>query len=308
MSSRRKVILDTDIGTDIDDAACLAWLLAQAGAGRCDLLGITTVCSDVVARARLASALCWAAGRDDITIHAGVERPLLISPLHGRANQAEALARWDHRTDFIPGNAVGFLRDTIYRHPHEIDLLAIGPLTNIAALFACHPETAALLKSITLMGGVVSGLYWGSPMEYNFYCDPHAAQIVLQSGAPHLRVVPLDVTTKLVMKATEVRSRFTHPLLRVVADFSKSWFAHREELTFHDPLTAVTLFNENVCAFSPCTLEIELGAERLKGYLHWQPDAPDAIQPGSHQIALGVAPDVFFDDYFAAFDPQPAVT
>ena len=71
------VLLDTDIGSDIDDAVALAYLLKQP---RCDLLGVTTVTGEPTKRAMLADAICQAAGRTDIPIHVGTEAPLLVDP------------------------------------------------------------------------------------------------------------------------------------------------------------------------------------------------------------------------------------
>lgn len=91
-----KILLDTDIGSDIDDAVCLAYLLAQP---ECDLLGITTVTGEPLLRARLASALCHAAGRD-IPIYPGAANPLIIAQRQTSATQAARLDRWSHTTDF----------------------------------------------------------------------------------------------------------------------------------------------------------------------------------------------------------------
>src|SRR5215213_5319664 len=102
----KKVILDTDIGSDIDDAICLAYLLSQP---ECDLLGITTVSGEVRERAKLASALCKTAGRD-VPIYPGVEKPLLIAQRQPRAPQAAALGDWAHESNFPQGEAINFLR------------------------------------------------------------------------------------------------------------------------------------------------------------------------------------------------------
>src|SRR5512141_1204104 len=96
-----KIILDTDIGTDIDDAVCLAYLLSQP---RCDLLGITTVTGEAEKRAMLASALCRQAGKD-VPIYPGAVRPLLLEQRQNHAQQAEALAPWSHQSGFPSGEA-----------------------------------------------------------------------------------------------------------------------------------------------------------------------------------------------------------
>src|SRR5471030_2476621 len=141
---RTKVLLDTDIGSDIDDAVCLAYLLANPA---CDLLGITTVSGDTHARASLASVLCKIAGKK-IPIHPGRRQSLVTEQKQPHVPQAAALNKWDHDTKFSQGEAVEFLRQTIRANPGEMTLLAIGPMTNIAALFAADEEIPKLLKSL----------------------------------------------------------------------------------------------------------------------------------------------------------------
>src|SRR6266852_4178271 len=111
-----KLLLETDIGGDIDDALCLAYLLAQPA---CELLGITTVTGEAEKRAMLASALCKVAGKH-IPIFPGVEYPLLAAQRQPDAPQARALHKWDHDTTFPRGQAVEFLRQTIRTHPGEV--------------------------------------------------------------------------------------------------------------------------------------------------------------------------------------------
>src|SRR5574342_1223201 len=111
-----KILLDTDIGTDIDDAVCLAYLLANP---QCELLGITTVTGEAERRAMMASALCKAAGKK-IPISPGAEQPLLVPQKQTQAQQAVALGKWEHDKNFPRGQAVEFLRQSIRTHPGEI--------------------------------------------------------------------------------------------------------------------------------------------------------------------------------------------
>lgn len=290
-----KILLDTDIGSDIDDAVCLAYLLAQPD---CDLLGITTVTGEPVQRARLASALCHAAGRD-IPIYPGAAHPLIVDQRQPIAHQAVKLDRWPHRQDFPTGEAVEFLRRTIRAHPHEITLLTIGPLTNIALLFAVDPEIPALLKSLVMMVGVfttdlpeVNGT-----CEWNGMLDPHATAIVYRARPPIHRSIGLDVSTQVVLPADEVRARFRGPLLTPVLDFAEVWFTGSTHLTFHDPLAAVTIFHDDVCTFERGTVEVELQPGEAQGQTVWHGADPQ----GPHEVALGVDVDRFFDRYFGVF-------
>jgi len=288
-----KILLDTDIGSDIDDAVCLAYLLANPD---CDLLGITTVTGEVENRARMASALCKVAGKD-IPIHLGAEEPMLIAQRQPVAQQAKALAKWPHETNFPKGGAVEFLRQTIRAHPGEITLLAIGPMTNVAALFAADAEIPKLLKGLVLMCGVFTNKLAGvGPLEWNAMLDPAATAIVYHAGVKVHRSIGLDVTCQVTMPAAEVRERFQVPLLRPVLDFAEVWFGHADRITFHDPLAALTLFDDKVCGFERGTAEVELKSDRLAGMTQWKPDPA-----GPHEVALTVDRERFFEKYFSVF-------
>lgn len=286
-----KVLLDTDIGSDIDDAVCLAYLLAQP---KCDLLGITTVTGEPVERAKLASALCKAAGKD-IPIYPGVGEPLLIPQKQGRSPQTAALGRWDHETEFPQGEAIEFMRRTIRANPGEITLLAIGPMTNVALLFASDPEIPSLLKSLVLMCGNFTRNMPRSPAsEWNSFVDPHASALTYRAKPPVHRSIGLDVTIQVQMNSNEVRERFTSRVLLPVRDFAEVWFERAPHITFHDPLAAVTIFDDSICGFERGDVEIETESTRLGGYTAWK-----ANPEGQHEVALKVDPQGFFDHFFA---------
>jgi purine nucleosidase len=288
-----KVLLDTDIGGDIDDAVSLAYLLAHP---ECDLLGITTVSGNTVQRASVASVLCKIAGKR-IPIHPGRQKPLLVERTQYPVNQAAALERWPHDTDFSRGEAVEFLRRTIRAHPGEIVLLGIGPLTNIAALFAADEEIPRLLKGLVVMCGHFKGR--NPQVEWNAWNDPEAAAIVYRAEPPLHRSIGLDVTLQVTMPAAEVRKRFQAPLLRPVLDFAEVWFAHEKNhtVTFHDPLAAATLFDETLCGYEKCRIDIELKSDRAPGATLWSPDPV-----GRHDIATTVNVPRFFEHYFRFFE------
>ncbi len=288
-----KVLLDTDIGSDIDDAICLAYLLAQP---RCELLGVTTVSGEPNKRAKLVSALCQAAGKD-VPIYPGVEHPLLVPQKQPRVPQAAMLDRWPHASQFPQGEAIDFLRHTIRAHPGEVTLLAIGPMTNVGLLFALDPDIPALLKELVMMVGVFTNRLAGvGPLEWNAICDPHAIAKIYQTPVAVHRSIGLDVTCQVEMNSQEVRRRFQTGLLRPVLDFAEVWFEERPVITFHDPLAALTLFDDQVCSFSRGQVEVELSSPRLLGMTHWQPSAS-----GPHEIALAVDAPRFFEQYFSVF-------
>lgn len=285
-----KVILDTDIGSDIDDAVCLAYLLKQPA---CELMGITTVSGASTQRAMLASALCKAAGKA-VPIYPGVELPFLIEQRQPECPQAAALGRWEHDTDFPQGEAIEFLRRTIRQHPGEITLLAIGPMTNVGLLFAVDPEIPGLLKGLMMMAGIFNdpqGKYYDR--EWNAICDPHAIAKIYQTPVAVHRSVGIDVTMQVTMDAAQVRERFQHDVLRPVLDFAEVWFHGSDTLVFHDPLAAAVLFDDEICSFQRGTVEIELTNPDMLGKTHWQ------AGEGAHEVAVTVDSARFFDHYFA---------
>ena len=284
-----KLLLDTDIGTDIDDAICLAYLLAHPD---CELLGITTVSGEPHKRAMLASAICQAAGKD-IPILPGAPLPLLIPPHQPLAQQAAVLDQWPHRRDFPSGHAIGLMRELIYAHPGEVTVLAIGPLTNVALLFALDPEIPHMLAGLYLMIGAFERHNELLRHEWNALNDPHAAAMVYRAPVPVHRSVGLDVTLQVRMDAAEVRRRFQTPLLRPVLGMAEVWFRSRPEVTFHDPLAAVSIFAPDVCTYTRGQVAVELQSTELAGMTFFRPDLA-----GPHEVALGVDAAGFFADYF----------
>ena len=290
------LLFDTDIGSDIDDAVALAYLLHQP---RCELLGITTVSGEPEKRAALADAIVRASGRaEEIPVHVGYAAPLLVPSLQPQAPQAEALAGREHRTFGPRPAAVDFLRECIRARPGEITLLAVGPLTNLAVLFALDPEIPTLLKQLVLMGGVFYGRgYDQANAEWNIRNDPHAAAIVFRAPVPRLVAVGLDVTMQCRMPSEEVRRRFTlaGPPLDLVLDMAEVWFRHTSQITFHDPLAAALIFEPSLCTLERQRVEVELTSPRGMGQTYFDDAAPEK----PHEIATAVESSAFFAHYFA---------
>lgn len=290
-----KVLLDTDIGTDIDDAICLSYLLAQP---ECELLGITTVTGEADKRAMIASALCKAAKRD-IPIYPGCDVPILGSQRQKIAQQAKVLPNWDHQKVFDKGYAVEFLRKTIRKYPGEITLLSIGPLTNIGLLFSVDPEIPRLLKGLVLMGGIFTTKLSGvGILEWNILCDPYAASIVYKAPVPIHKSIGLDVTMQVTMEVEQLQQYCKTPVMQPLLDISKVWYEYaKHHITFHDPLATLTIFDDKVCEFKKGTVDVELASDRLRGYTYWQENETE----GTHEIALAVDRERFFKSFFSVF-------
>ena len=304
-----RIILDTDIGTEVDDAITLAYLLANPEA---ELLGITTVAGEAVERAKLASVLCKIAGKK-IPVYPGCENPILTPQIERYAPQKTVLKKWEHDKEFPENRAVAFMQEMIHKYPGEITLICIAPLTNIGLLFAMDPKIPSLLKRIVLMcGSPTYTRYDGTSetmsamdksdlivlgskgvIENNALIDPHATKLVY--GAEVKEHVTCG-TSRLIMKPEEAEKIFHHPLLEPVLDIAREWFKDEERVTFHDPLTAVSLFHEDVCRFERGKLEIETDSRLLSGFTYWRPD-----ENGPHRVAMDVDKELFYQYLFEVF-------
>mgnify|MGYP001021166680 CR=1 FL=1 len=291
---KTKILLDTDIGSDIDDALCMAYLLEQP---KCELMGITTVTGEPIKRAKLASVLCKLAGKD-IPIFPGADKPLLIEQIQTKADQAERLSNWEHDKSFPKGEAIEFMRRTIRVNPNEIVLLSIGPLTNIALLFKIDPEIPKLLKGLVSMAGAFKYRFPElSLREWNAYLDPHASQIVYNTRIKSHISIGQDVTCKIIMSEKEMRQKFTTDLQKAVLDFAHVWFKRMDKVYFHDPLTAAIIFNRDICKYESGKVDIELKSDNLFGLTYWNTSFKNPWQ----EVAVDVNIPKFFKEYFSVF-------
>lgn len=200
----RKIIIDTDPGQD--DAVAI--LLALASPEAVELLGVSCVAGNVPLdlTARNARIVCELAGKTQVPVHAGCDRPLRRDPVtaehvHGRTG-LDGPDLPEPQMPLTETHAVDFLIDTLRRErAGTVTLCPIGPLTNIATAFQRAPDIAARVQEIVMMGGAYFAVGNITPTaEFNIYTDPQAAEIVFKSGAP-ITVMPLDVTHKVLVTA-----------------------------------------------------------------------------------------------------------
>ena len=186
---RTKIILDTDIGDDVDDVYALALACTLPNV---DLVGVTTVFGETGKRAELAAKLLSIMGRSRVPVCAGTRSEHKIGPQHQWAAGFRSPA-------MLKESAVEFLRRQIEKAPGEITIVPIGALTNIGRLLTTHPGTKSKIKRIVLMGGAAWVGYNNqappSP-EWNIRCDPGAARVVFGSGVP-IVMAGLDATTMM---------------------------------------------------------------------------------------------------------------
>ena len=199
--ARLPVILDTDIGSDIDDAFALALVLASP---ELDLRGVTTVGADTRTRALLLCRFLTMTGRRGTPVAAGDgnQPPRPLREQYQYYYHPDVLFNRTRRPEKEP--AVDFLFSRLKGQPGKVTLLATGPLTNIARLLTDRPQSKHLIRRIVFTGGSVKG----GAAEANIRADVKAARIVFASGVP-LMVVPLDATAELTLKEADVRRIFS---------------------------------------------------------------------------------------------------
>ncbi len=198
----RKIIIDTDPGQD--DAVAI--LLALASPEELEVLGITAVAGNVplTLTERNARIVCELAGRSDMRVFAGCDRPLRHSlvtaeHVHGKTG-LDGPDLPEPTMPLAPGHAVDFIIDTLRMEPAgTVTLCPLGPLTNIATAFEKAPDIASRVQEIVLMGGAYFEVGNITPAaEFNIYVDPEAAEIVIKSGCK-ITIMPLDVTHKALV-------------------------------------------------------------------------------------------------------------
>lgn len=282
-----KILLDTDIGGDIDDAICLAYLLKEP---KCELIGITTVCGEPEKRAAVADAICRTAGKQ-IPIVAGLDSTMQPIPVYPTPDGAEALGFWQHST-YEKADAPAFLYQKIKENPHEVVLIWIGNMTNIATLFTTYPDAARLLKGLYVMNGYFGEVPLPEPYyNWNSWADPLASKIVFGSNVAVHRAIPLEVTDTLTIEADQAKVLFRaySDLMKAVFSFGKAWLESSEKLTLHDPLAAVSIFHPNIFRFEQGNVQVETEQDSNMGGTAFTPSAN-----GNVEIARSVDREQFY--------------
>jgi inosine-uridine nucleoside N-ribohydrolase len=257
-SEPQLVILDSDIGDDIDDAFALALALRSP---ELRLLGITTAYGDTELRARLVDRYLAAVGRSDIPVAAGVETP------HRSSLTQAAYARQAPERKHADG--VEFLLAQIRAHPGEITLIAIGPLSNVQAAIERDPATFRKLKRVVLMGGSVyrgyddwkTGTRQPASAEWNIKADPAGAKALLAVGVP-VFMMPLD-STQIRLETKEREAIFSHGSLLTdqLTLLYHQWMGgnpeHPVAPTLFDPVAVTYAFRPELCPATPIRLEVD---------------------------------------------------
>jgi inosine-uridine nucleoside N-ribohydrolase len=229
---RMKILLDTDIGSDIDDAWALGLLIASPDV---ELVGVTITDGDTAARARLACKLLHVSGRNDVPVAVGRPTP--------PPDQVDLQFTWGE--DFtakrpVSQSAADFVVDTLRARPGEVTLVAVGPLQNVADALRKEPKLGQLAKRVVLMSGSIAGNAWSptAVAEWNVKRSIADAQLVYGTGLP-LTIVPLDSTTYVTLTTEERERLMKHPaaLTRALESLYRLWIeSPAQRMTLHDQM------------------------------------------------------------------------
>jgi len=228
-----KVIFDTDIGDDIDDAWALGFILAHK---QFDLVGVTATHGNTPARAKIALKLLHLTGRDDVPVAVGRQTAKGYEPQYTWAEDFSLRQP-------ISSPAADFIIEQVRKHPREIVLIAVGPLENLADVIRKEPNLPSLVKGVVLMSGCIYGTATSTQAiaEWNVRSAIKDAQVVYSAGLP-LVIVPLDSTTYVTLSEQERKqvSSYDSPLTFSLECLYRLWLAGpNARMTLHDQLAAV---------------------------------------------------------------------
>ena len=262
---KQLVLIDTDIGDDIDDALALALALRSP---EIDLQGVTTVFGDTPLRARLAAHILKVFGREDVPVAAGAARPLRPRQRPSGAAQAAIV---DDRAIFPNICALSgpeLIVQTALAHYGQLTLLCIGPLTNLATALHMEPRLFMAIRRVIMMGGTS-----GYPFpEWNVRSDTRAARIVLGAGIP-ITMLGWNITTRCQLQKSHIEQLYHNgsPQGQLLSTLLAVWQRHRPgwhpKLPFlHDPLAVTALCRPEMFRFEEMTVRIfERGP--LRGFM-----------------------------------------
>lgn len=268
----RPCLLDCDMGSDVDDALCLALALASP---ELELVGITCVGRESRLRAQISARLLELAGRTKIPVYAGCRVPILgRGGFNWMGHEGEGILEPDDDPYFEDRHAVDAI-EVLSRAHEGLEIVAVGPMTNLAVALARDPDLVSRVSRLTIMGGHLRRVEYGGQVlpygvDYNLCSDPYASLSVLRAGFP-TRLVTADVTLQTWLRDEDVAALEAtgHPLHAAIARAVRLWTPIQRRLFgqagcdmsgdnaafLHDPLTWACACDESFCTFED--LEVE---------------------------------------------------
>jgi purine nucleosidase len=270
----KRIWIDTDPG--IDDALTL---LLAAASPEIELIGVSVVHGNIplASAVRNGLSVLELAGLGHVPLYTGAERPLLREPffathIHGNSGLGHAQLP-EPQLRPMAGAAIDALIAAALERPGELTLVAIGPLTNVALALRKEPRLAAALAEVIIMGGALRVPGNTTPLaEFNIYVDPHAAQIVCDSGVK-LTVMPWDITRDVRISAADLAGPAARggKIFRFVSDATAHAMAanlqriNSESSAVNDPAALVLAFMPELAELTPLNLQVETASELTIG-------------------------------------------
>jgi purine nucleosidase len=275
--SRQRIIIDCDPGQD--DAVAL--FLAMASPGEFEILGITAVAGNVPLELtqRNVRLMCDIAGREDIPVFAGCDRPMVrdlltAEKVHGKTG-IDGVEIVEPQTPLQEQHAVDFIVETLRAAEDEsVTLVPTGPLTNIGTVIDRAPDVLAKIRQLVIMGGAMrEGGNYSPSAEFNILVDPHAAAIVFDCGRP-ITSMGLDVTHQVLSTRARVERirALGNPVAEATAGMLGFFERHDskkygvEGAPLHDPCTIAWLLDPQLFEGKFCNLSVETQSELTMGH------------------------------------------
>lgn len=311
-----RIVLDTDMamgvpGSDIDDGFALALALADPGI---QVEAVTAVNgnADVESGVYLTKELLAMLGHAQVPVYRGATAPFRF-PEKRRGAPEEIVQQFGHHTADA-GFAAAKLAEIVAQNPGEITVVAIGPLTNVAAAINLDPNFPQLVKEIVIMGGVFFGYTHETSMpgEFNFWVDPEAANAVIRSGAK-IKLVGLDVTLKVMLQRDHAleMERSGNEFEKFAGKYTVAWIDHLaervpgspsagKECAMHDPLAVAAVTHPEFIQWVPAFVDIVDGDSIARGVavtdLLRSADAPEP----NVLVAQNVNSEEFLEFFFSS--------
>jgi purine nucleosidase len=283
----QKIILDTDIGDDIDDAMALGLIL---GCPEVELLGVTTVFSNVVARARQARTILNVAGGKfrNIPVCAGCGGSMASRPVHNikdyledrLPNQDPSCLPESQLPPLDKRHGVDFLLEQL--SAGDVVPVTIGAMTNLAMAFVKDWKITRRIPKILCMAGEFRAPF----AEWNIRCDPEAAHLVFSSGIP-MDIIPWTIGDQVTYnqsdlgRLTACKRPLAQRLLAAVHNWRDSHGSGPKPMPhLFDPMTIATMIHPDLCTWKQGWVKVELSGQDTYGYTTFKEDPK-----GPHRVA-----------------------
>jgi purine nucleosidase len=306
------IILDVDPG--IDDS--LAILLALKS--KLNIIGITVASGNIEVNQGSINAIkaCEMAGKD-IPVYKGSTKPLFKEYVDSQdTHGSDGLSGMYYKVKReAKDGAIDYILKTIKDNPHQVTIVALGPLTNIALAIQKDKETMKLIKEIVIMGGAAKIHGNCSPVaEYNFWVDPDAARQVFKANLPNVTLAGLDVTYDILFSPNmrEMVRQFGGELAQYIHDITQFYvdFHWAQERTLgciiNDPLLVAYMIDRSVLESYDCHIDIETSGicigESVVAFDIAEAYLP--LYPYNAKMCMKVDKVKFFDIFFETIFPE----